>query len=261
MDLAPHLATRQFGRNFIFLTEADSTNKVAMELASQGAPEGMVVCADRQTAGRGRQNRAWFSPSGSNLYVSLVLRPSRPAQEAVQVALVGGLAVAAALQGFLPAAMPAKVKWPNDVFVGGRKCCGLLCEMSAPNTPGQSLVVGIGVNVNLGAEELAPGLRGTATSLRMAAGKEFDRAKVLAAILLELERRYSVWLQVGLAGLMPEWRDRSLLEGHRVVAETAAGEISGTVAGLSGQGNLLVRNDAGETLEISAGDVHIRSIL
>ena len=98
MDLAPHLATRQFGRNFIFLTEVDSTNKVAMELASQGFPEGMVVCADRQTAGRGRQNRAWFSPSGSNLYVSLVLRPSRPAQEAVQVALVGGLAVAAALQ-------------------------------------------------------------------------------------------------------------------------------------------------------------------
>jgi BirA family biotin operon repressor/biotin-[acetyl-CoA-carboxylase] ligase len=260
MDLAPHLATRQFGRNFIFLTEVDSTNKVAMELASQGVGEGLVVCSDRQTAGRGRQNRAWFSPSGSNLYLSLVLRPSRPAQEAVQVALVGGLAVAAALQGFLPATQRVGVKWPNDVFVDGRKCSGLLCEMSAPNTPDQALVVGIGVNVNLVAEDLAPGIRGTATSLRMISGKETDRAEVLAAILLELERRYAVWLEVGLAGLMPEWRRRSVLEGHWVVAETAAGEIAGIVDGLSGQGNLLVRDAAGKTLEISAGDVHIRSI-
>lgn len=261
MDITPHLKTRSLGRNFLFFPEVASTNVVASELAGLGMPEGTVVCADSQTAGRGRQRRHWFSPPGCNLYFSVVLRPDRRLSETSQLALVAGLAVALALEG-LPGARARSsaflLKWPNDVLLDGRKVCGILCEMPILK-PRPALIVGIGVNVGLETEDLPPELRTTATSLKAALGVDVPRDELLAAILLQLEMLYAQWLRHGLSGLLPALSARSFLKGRRVVAETPAGTVEGMAQGMLPSGNLAVLLEDGSLAEIAAGDVHLRA--
>ena len=263
MQLEPHLKTRVLGRNFIFRHQVSSTNTVAAELAALGMPEGTVVCADTQTAGRGRQRRRWHSPPGRNLYFSVLLRPRRPLAEASQMALVAGLAVVRGLESLPEAPRGAdgaaglQLKWPNDIFLGGRKLCGILCEMPSWR-PRPALVVGIGINLALGAAELPAELQDRAISLQEAWHLEVPRAEALAAVLGELEALYAEWQAHGLEPLLPALGARSSLLGRPIVAETPAGVVEGTAVGILPSGNLAIRLADGSAAEIAAGDVHLR---
>jgi BirA family biotin operon repressor/biotin-[acetyl-CoA-carboxylase] ligase len=220
------------GRPRLHLRETDSTNQRARSLAEAGAPHGTLVTATAQTAGRGRQGRPWIGPPGRALLLSLVLRELEPL-----IPLRAGLAVADL------AGPEARVKWPNDVLVSGRKLAGVLVE--ARPRDGWA-VLGIGVNVAVDLDALPAELRGRAATL----GREPEELEpALAELLAALERRLAEPAGAALAAL----RARDALRGRRVRWADGAGEG----AGLDERGSLLVRRDDGSVLALDAGEVHL----
>lgn len=258
-----HLHTNVYGRTLHVLDEATSTNSIALSLAAKGAPHGTLVVADRQTAGRGRLGRPWFSPPRENLYGSLLLRTLPPGEQLERwlswVPLISAVAVARGIErvaGVLPA-----LKWPNDLLLEGRKVGGLLCE-SAAGLPPPCVIVGIGLNVNTPAEAFPPDLRQIATSLRATIGHDLDRSVLLAAVLFELEFRHETLLLRDPARAKQEYVALCATIGHRVRVALAGGEttVVGTAAGLAPDGSLEIRREPeGTVVTVNAGDVfHLR---
>jgi BirA family transcriptional regulator, biotin operon repressor / biotin---[acetyl-CoA-carboxylase] ligase len=180
-DVVVPLLRGRLGRPYSYVERTASTQR----LFDHDAPEGAVAVAEIQTEGRGRLGRKWEAPAHTSILVSLVLRPGVPAPQLPELSLIAGEAVAAALRE--AAGVEATVKFPNDVLVDGRKVAGVLAEASDGR-----VVLGIGVNVNQSAGELPPEV--DATSLRLATGRSFERAPLLASILERLEQAYDVWL-------------------------------------------------------------------
>lgn len=194
----------------------DSTNDEAARLGRAGAAEGTVVVADRQRHGRGQGGRVWESPAGKNIYASVLLRPSLPPQEVQWLTLVAGIAIAEAIDSVLDedsarTTVPtARIKWPNDVWLAGKKCAGILNEASVRGAQVEQVVVGFGVNVNAAAHDFSPGLRGLATSLHLVTGRSFDCTHVLHTILARFTARYADFLAHGFAPLRGDYERRAL---------------------------------------------------
>ncbi|TMA48957.1 MAG: biotin--[acetyl-CoA-carboxylase] ligase [Deltaproteobacteria bacterium] len=253
-ELAPHLAGRW--RDIRWLAETDSTQRVARELGRAGAPEGTVVIAEAQTAGRGRLGRTWHSPRGVNLYCSIVLRPPLSPAAVPQVALVAGVAAAAALAE-TPGLAP-RLKWPNDVLIEGRKVAGILTEMEAEVERVHHVILGIGVNLNASRSAFPPELRERATSVLLATGHRVDRAAVTARLLAALEARYGRFLEGGFEAVRAEWESYSCLTGTDVRVASAEGEMAGRVLGLDTDGALMLARPDGTSTRIVAGEVTVR---
>jgi BirA family biotin operon repressor/biotin-[acetyl-CoA-carboxylase] ligase len=251
-ELGPHLTGGW--RTIEWHAEIDSTQHRARELGRDGAGEGTVVIAEAQTAGRGRLGRTWHSPPGRNLYCSILLRPALVPGVVPQLALAVGLGVAEAIEtlGLRP-----KLKWPNDVLVDGRKAVGILTEMEAELERVRLVIVGIGVNVNLDHGDLPPYLRDTATSLKMAAGRQIDRVGFTAALLAAVERSYRRFLDEGFPALRVDWDARDALRGRRVVRDVGGREVAGTVTGVDDDGALRLVDDHGVEQRVVAGEVAI----
>jgi len=257
-EVQPFLATESFGRQFVHLATTDSTNLHARSLAREGAPEGTVVVAESQTGGRGRMRRPWVSPSGVNLYVSIVLRPPLPSIRVPEIPLVAAAAIHAALVEVCPA-LRAFIKWPNDILAGGRKLCGILCEMESEPDCTHFVVVGFGVNVNL--DPVPEELQGIATSVAIETGEHGSRARILAAVLNRFERLYTEWLAgEDLGFLLPVLERNAWLQGRDVRIEQFNRILSGTVTGLSPQGHLLLRDADGSVIAVNSGEAHLQSI-
>ena len=235
------LSSRSFWHSFAFFPVTDSTNSRAAEAAENGAPHGTVVCADAQTGGRGRFDRHWESPPGVNLYLSLLLRPSIDPRQAPQLTLVTAVALAKAVEE--AAGISAQLKWPNDLYLAGKKAAGVLAEMSTDADRLRHVVIGVGLNVNAEESHFPDILRRGATSLRLATGKSFRRADILARFLDRFAESYRDFLSGGLAPLLPEWNRRSLLSGKRVVLRCREGDMRGVAAGVDEAGMLLFRQD------------------
>ena len=251
-ELAPHL--RGGWRDVRWLARVDSTQQVARDLARAGAAEGTAVVAEEQTAGRGRLGRTWHSPPGENLYCSVVLRPPRAPGEVPQIALVAGIAVAAAIEettGRRPA-----IKWPNDVLLDGRKVAGILTEMESEIDRVHHVIAGIGVNLNT--RRFPRELREKASSLLLLTGKAVDRARFAAGLLAALEARYGRYLTVGFASVRTEWESYSCLTGTEVRVQGPGGEVAGRVLGLDDDGALRLRGTDGGVTRIVAGEVTVR---
>ncbi len=258
-EVRAHLRTTCFGRFLRVLAEVDSTNRHLGALADQGATEGTVIVADAQTAGRGRLARTWFSPPGRNLYFSVLLRPAVEPSLAVTLPLLAGCTVANVLAAVAPELdAQVRIKWPNDIWLGPRKLCGVLCEMQAETDRVHHVVVGIGLNVNLGRDELPPALRASATSLAIAAGHPFDRAGLLAALLARFETDYLLWSERGLAPFLADLRARDLLYDRPLVVEQAGRVVQGRGAGIQADGSLVLVAPDGSRQDICSGDVHVR---
>jgi BirA family biotin operon repressor/biotin-[acetyl-CoA-carboxylase] ligase len=249
-----HLKASTIGRRLVCLPVTGSTNDDAARAARGGEPEGTVVIADAQTAGRGRLGRSWVSVRGLNLCLSVVLRPRIVPAAAPQLSLVAGLAVAAAMES---EGLQPLIKWPNDVLLAGRKACGILTELEAEADRVGFVIVGIGVNVNGTLAQLPTELHDKATSMYLALGRRVDRARFAARLLDELESRFERFLAGGFAVLADEWNRRSALTGRAVTVSGAATEaVSGTCAGIDADGALLLHRDGGP-VRVLAGDVTI----
>jgi len=230
----------------------DTTMRAAADLAERGVPAGAVVVAEEQTHGRGRLGRSWISGPESGLYFSVILRPSVPAAQAAVVTLALGLAVARAIHGV--SGMPCDLRWPNDVLIGGRKCCGILAEMTAEGERVRHIIAGIGVNVN---HVRLPGeLAETATSLCIESGCEYSREALLVEILKEIDRYMSVLVEREPAAIVELFsRASSYAEGKHVVVVNGAEETSGVTAGLTPEGVLVLRREDGSVMPVLAGSV------
>ena len=240
-DVLSRLGSQSLWKSITFFPVTDSTNSRAAESAEKGAPHGTIVCADAQTGGRGRFDRRWESPPGVNLYLSLLLRPPVDPRRAPQFTLVAAVALAKAVEEV--AKIPARLKWPNDLCVAGKKAAGILAEMSTDADRLRHVVIGIGLNVNSEESHFPGALSRRATSLRLSTGRTFRRAEVLARFLDCFAESYRDFLSGGMTILLPEWNRRSLLAGKRVMVRCPDGEMWGTATGMDEEGNLLFRPD------------------
>ena len=229
-----------------------STNDEALRRAEAGAPEGLVVVAETQTAGRGRLGRAWWDRAGLSLPFSLLLRPGIPLPHYPLLALAMAGAVADAGEALTGA--PLEVKWPNDVLHAGRKLCGILAESRSGETP--ALVIGTGINVNQAEEDFPEELRGRATSLRLAAGgREIDPGDVLEAVLARFARSIALTRSGDLSAIRADAIRRLPPPGTEVAVRTGGRVLRGVVAGYSDTGALQLREfDREEATLVTAGE-------
>ncbi len=238
--------------------EATSTNDLAATRAREGGEEGEVFVADAQTAGRGRVGRAWESPKGKNLYVSLLLRPPLEPSAAPLLTLVAGAAIFDALSGLLADPAPLKIKWPNDVYYENRKIAGVLTEMGSHGPQVAWVVVGVGLNLNAEAADFSENVRGIATSVKIASGRESDREGALTSFLKSFERRYRDFLDRGPGPLIDFCNRHSYLKGKKVRWEDGTSR-TGTALDLSPEGRLQIRSDDGGFFDLNAGEVTLCS--
>ena len=256
--LTPDLLRRglkgnQFGKKIYHFFKTDSTNRVAMELGYAGEPEGTVIVAEEQNAGRGRAGRNWHSERGTGIYATLLLRPKLAPVQAPLLTMMAGLSARAAIQA--QTGLAIDLKWPNDVMLAGKKAGGILTEMHAEPSQVRFVIVGIGINVNQ--DKFPPELSATATSLRAESGKAHSRLELLVRLLREFETDYNRFLRDGPADVTRAFQSASSYAyGKRVRVTNGTQTFLGTTAGLSPEGLLRVERDDGNVVTVIAGDVN-----
>jgi BirA family biotin operon repressor/biotin-[acetyl-CoA-carboxylase] ligase len=241
-----------WGRSLSVRERTASTMDDASAAASEGAKEGHVVLADQQTRGRGAHGRQWLSPAGSDLYFSVVTRPAVDPASTALVTLATGLGVRDAVASLLPS-RPVLVKWPNDIWIERRKCAGVLVESRTVGMRIDSMIIGVGLNVNR--VDWPPDLASSATSLRAerGSGQAFDRGDVLATVLAHMERWVSLFVRDGAPVVVNAMRPALALVGEKVRWEDG----DGTFDGIDPDGAARVRTDAGV---VSLHAAHIEPI-
>jgi len=253
-DLLARLGkTKVVGRDIRVFQETTSTNDLMEKLARSGVKEGMVVFAESQTRGRGRLGRKWSSPVRKGLWFSLLLRPDLRPQETTRLTVASATALARAIRtqtGVVPA-----IKWPNDILVHGKKVVGVLTELSAELDRVRHVILGIGVDVNLGAADFPADLRKVATSLKIESGETVDRAELAAAILRELDRDYAKVCAGQFAAVADEWEAQCTTLGRNVAIHVGERTVQGRAESLDDDGALLVRTQHGRLERITGGDV------
>ncbi len=253
--IAAGLATRRIGRAVRHFAQTASTNRDAEAWALEGAPDGALVVADHQTAGRGRLGRAWLDAPGHSLLLSLVLRPPVPAADAPSLTFVAAVALAEALARWIPPC-EVTIKWPNDVLVAGRKVAGILLEMRSEGQRVEHVILGIGVNVGSQGEALPPDVRSLATAVETHSGPARpDRLELLWALLASFEATYDAFLADGFPPIQARWDGWANLGGRWLAVFTPGGPVEGRALGLTPRGALLLEDEAGARREVYAGDV------
>ncbi len=256
-EVGSRLTTTRMGREIRYFSRIDSTNQYAKRIAEEGAPDGTLIIADEQTAGKGRSGRHWVTPPGEAIAFTLILRPKLATDRISMVTLVMGLAVVHAVNSLY--GLSAGIKWPNDAVSGGRKLCGILTEMSAEISEVHYIVIGVGINANL--TEFPEEIRPIATSLRLETGHEVNRAELIAQVMKEFERLYTMFENAGdLSGLKDEYNSVCLNMDRPVRVLDPRGEYTGTARGINERGVLRVEMEDGSVREVSSGEVSVRGI-
>jgi BirA family biotin operon repressor/biotin-[acetyl-CoA-carboxylase] ligase len=244
------LGTRKFGCDVHHYDALGSTMDEAFRLGLAGAPEGAVVVAEAQTKGRGRMGRSWSSPKGKGIYFSLILRPKLPPSQAAMLTLAAAVAVSSAIEKILPQ-VKARIKWPNDLLIGGKKLCGILTELCAETDRVQFIVVGVGINVNTTFTQLLP----EATSLRVESGAVCSRVFLFQEILRHFEKKYLAFLKEGSSVIVADWKNRSATLGCKVRFMERGDPRVGVAEDLADDGGLLIRMPDGRIIKRVAGDI------
>lgn len=244
---------RIVGRDIRVFQETTSTNDVVEKFARDGVSEGVVVFAESQSKGRGRMGRRWMSPPGKGLWFSLLLRPKLRPTAVTQITVIAATALVRAIQketGLIP-----DIKWPNDIWINGRKVAGVLTEMSAELDTVKHVTLGIGLDVNLEEKDMPPELRQIASSLCIETGHKLDRAEMAATLLRELEFDYERISRGNFEAVADEWEQRCITVGRQVSINLGLKVLKGRAEALDGDGALLLRSEHGHLERIIGGDV------
>lgn len=245
-----------FIRDIYVLAETASTNEVAKKKAIAGAPQGTIVLAEKQLAGKGRMGRTWVSPAGSGIWLSIILRPPiRPAQ-AAQLTFVNAVGACTALREQIN--LPVTIKWPNDLMLNERKICGILTELSAEIDRVNYVIVGLGLNVNQRRQDFPADIQDKATSLASESGNSFRRVDLLLAVLNSIEKSYKEYCHEGFRPILGKWRELNSTLGREVHVVTQDESYYGIAEEVDEEGKLLVRKANGRLESVLAGDVSIR---
>ena len=246
-----------FARAIVFHEILDSTNRLAKELGTKGAPEGTLVLCEEQTAGRGRMGRRWLSPRHANLLFSVLLRPKIPPDKVFLLTMLLALAAIDAIGELY--ALKAMIKWPNDLYVGRKKLGGILTEFSTWNKTVEYVVLGLGLNANWnpGDEE---GILYPATSILVETGRKVVREDLLVGILEKLGSYYRKMSSGRLEGFYKRWNEESMLVNKRVEIRSTGERICGKALRIDPHGALIILDDQGQERKIVYGDVSVREI-
>lgn len=248
------LNTKIFGRQeIVCFDQTDSTNIRAREMAVTGAPEGTVIIADTQTAGRGRKGRWWHSPENGGIYMSLVLRPQLSPADAPRITLMTAVALVEALAAFTDTAV--QIKWPNDLLTNQKKICGILTEISTEMDMVEYVIVGIGMNVNMRADAFTGSLENIATSLCIETGQTFDRSKVVKTILEKFEKTYNLFNTRGFEPIIEQWKTLSNIIGKTISIDVLGKLQQGRVLDVDNSGVLIMEDPHGNVHRFYSGDV------
>jgi len=253
-DLLARLGkTKTIWRDIQVFEQTTSTNDVVEKLARDGVKEGVVVFAESQTRGRGRLGRKWISPAHKGLWFSVLLRPDLRPQETTQLTVASATALRRAIQS--ETGLKPEIKWPNDILIRGKKVAGILTELSAEVDRVKHIILGIGVDVNLNANEFPPELRKTATSLKIETGENVSRAELAVAILRELDFDYARICGGKFPAVADEWESGCATIGKNVTVHIGERKIHGRAESLGDDGALLLRTEHGRLETITGGDV------
>jgi BirA family biotin operon repressor/biotin-[acetyl-CoA-carboxylase] ligase len=250
LEVQGKLTTKTLGRTLETHKSLESTQSLLRTRAEEGAPEGHMVVALEQNAGKGRAGRPWHSPLGG-LWFSLLLRPKIPMRELYLLTLLFGVAVTRSLRGY---GLEPLLKWPNDVLLNGRKICGILLETSGEPDRADFVIVGIGINANFAVASLPEEMRSMSTSLLDVLGKRVDRAALVSSILRESEPLYGNASSVGFSGVIEEWKANSFTIGSEVEISSSGRLIRGVAIDMNPDGSLLVRTREGSE-NVYSGDL------
>ena len=243
------------GRNAIRLDKTDSTNRAIKEYAKE-ALEGLLVIAREQTAGRGRMERNWSSPSGEGIWMSFLLKPQLAPSECSGLTLVTALALTKALRKVT--GLDLMIKWPNDVVCNGKKIAGILTEMSTKNMEVEHIIVGVGINVST--TDFPEEIKSTATSLLLEEAKELSHDVIIEEFLREFEQVYAAYIKAGNMSLLKEEYETYLVNIGRMVSVREGDNVQlGKAVGINNEGELLFERDSVITA-IRAGEVSVRGI-
>lgn len=250
------IKTQCLGRNMHYFSEIDSTNEAVKRLARSKEVEGTTVIADKQTAGKGRLGRVWDSPSGTNIFMSILLRPQIKPDKASQITLIAGLAMCETIRE--ATGLDAKIKWPNDIVINGKKVCGILTEMSAEIDCINYVVVGIGVNVN---QIEFPKELPYATSLKIEGQKEYQRGNIIGMFFDKFEPYYMAYkANATLEPVLPTYKRYCITLADKVKIIDSIEEYIATPLDVLADGSLVVRNEKGEEKRVFSGEVSVRGI-
>lgn len=251
LEIKNGLHTERIGRNIHWEYGIESTNTLALQLAEEGAEEGTVVVSESQKHGRGRMGRNWISQPEAGIYLSVILRPSFVPIKAPCLTFISAIALVETFDQVL--GLKAKIKWPNDVMIGGKKVAGVLTELRAEMERIHHVIIGIGANVNN--TRFPKDLKGKATSLTLELKQKIPRITLVRALLEALEKWYFITQSDTPERTFERWRELSGTLGHYV--EVNAGEtiVKGMASHLGPNGSLYIQLDTGQEQEILAGDV------
>jgi BirA family biotin operon repressor/biotin-[acetyl-CoA-carboxylase] ligase len=253
-EIKRNLQSEIFGRRELHIFDkTDSSNLQAFRIASQGAAEGSIVIAESQTSGKGRFGRRWVSPSGKNLYLSVIIRPQIPTFTAPRLTLVAAVALSETLD--LLGAPGHRIKWPNDILFNGKKISGILTEMKGDCDSIDFIIIGIGVNLNSRSDDYPDEINDSIISLKEITGSEIDRIKFLNSFLLHFEKNYSNFLHGRFSEILENWIEKSSIINQRIKVKNHDEIFSGFVTGVTPDGNLTVQTDDGIRL-VNSGDIN-----
>jgi BirA family biotin operon repressor/biotin-[acetyl-CoA-carboxylase] ligase len=252
-EIIPDLHTSWVGSHYHHFQQIGSTNDYAMELAARGAPHGTVVIAEEQTRGKGRLARTWVSQPHLGIYVSIVLTNPLPLLEAHHATMIAALSLSEILETTF--GVPARIKWPNDILVNGRKITGILTEMQSDQDYTRFLVIGVGINVNHETHDMEGPFRYPATSLAIESGHPVRRKDLLIAFLRRFEDHYDTFLKEGFSTFLPQIEKLSAVLNKEIRIVSGKNQIAGRAVGFTPEGGLRICNEKGKEEVVWAGDI------
>ncbi|MFC7783568.1 biotin--[acetyl-CoA-carboxylase] ligase [Rossellomorea sp. GCM10028870] len=249
------LQTKTLGRVIHYEESVQSTQRIAHVLAGDGAAEGTLVIADEQTAGRGRLMREWHSSKGTGIWMSLILKPLLPPQKAPQFTLITAVAVVQAIEEATD--LHPQIKWPNDILIDGKKVTGILTELQAESDKINSIIIGIGMNVNHTKEHFPDELQTIATSLAIEQGDTLSRSEIVQKVLERIEALYSIYMKEGFTPIKLLWESYAISIGKKIRARTINGTIEGRALGITDEGVLKIEDTTGTVHQIYSADIEV----
>jgi len=249
------LSTSYIGKEIYYFPELKSTNIIAKEKALHGAEginEGTLIIAERQSAGKGRLGREWFSPAGG-IWFSIILYPQLSPFYISRITLMTAVAAVKAIK--ICTQIKSQIKWPNDILINEKKVCGILTEMSAELDIINWVVVGIGVNVNIKQQEFPEDIREKTTSLKEVLGKKVLRVKLVRVFLQEFEKYYEILKRREFSFILKEWKLYSHTLGKKIRVDMGERIISGEAVDINEEGVLILKKEDGELIEIISGTI------
>ncbi len=257
-DLFPELITNQLrtkwlGKEIIYNKEVESTQKIAHEFAKNGVPNGTIVIANAQTAGKGRLGRSWTSEKGKGLWFSMIIRPDFSYQKAPLITLFTSLVIFESIRKLYD--LDIKIKWPNDIYVNEKKCGGILTEIHGEHDKIHYIIIGIGINTHL--TSFPDDIKHKAVSIEEALKTTPKRLDLLTEIISYFEEQFEVFSVEGFTPFFKKYNEWLLWKNKKIFINQQNEEISGINKGINADGFLLLEKDNGETIKIVAGDIQV----